>query len=1618
MKRGASLIAALAATVLAIPLATVPAAATPDGKNVVISEVYTYGDSKGNEYRDYVELYNPTDAPIDVSGWSVQYVAKTGKKTSGKANLKGKIGARGYYLVLGKTSKYASVELNSDIEANLSIGGKDGFVALVNHQNSLTNLKSGDVSNADGFIDAVGYGNADKYETAAAPSGGKDVKKALTRDAAGTDTNDNSKDFSVGEPTPHYSGGSALKSGKTPDDHTTPGDDSVKPGKKPGKPGKGKTKPTPQPGQVTPIANIQGEGAVSPLKGKTVTTEGIVTAIYPTGGFNGLYIQTPGTGGTHDGKASHGIFLYTPKKPELNTLVKGDYIRVTGKVDEFHGLTQLKDLKNIEKLVKSNVENPKPVVLDEFPVGNTAREKYEGMLVDIKAPMTITNNYLQKDLGQKNKNIFTARWGELGLTPGDKPLLQPSQRFNPKVNPAEIKELDKENQAKLINLDDGISWDLVKFDDRYRNDLIPAPYLDVKKPARAGAQVVFKKPMIIDYRDNAWKIQPTQPVNVKGTETEFKDNSFDWVEFTNNDRPAAPSNEGGDISLATFNVLNYFITTGDELGCTSGYKDRAGNILTTNKPCSSRGAFRAEDFQRQQEKIVTALNELDASVVGLEEIENSKRFNKDRDAALNALVKALNEKAGSEKWAAVKSPQALPANEDVIRLAFIYQPSKVKPVGDSKILIGHEAFTGTAREPLAQEFQAIGSDGSPAGKSFVAVANHFKSKGSLKDNSDKDQYQGNNNKLRVKQAKAVRNWVEKEFADKAIFFIGDFNAYGAEDPIREFTKNGYTDLGPELAPNKQTYQFSGYVGSLDHILANAQAKELVVNGDIWDINADEPLAFEYSRYNYNVKYKDLYDTTAFRSSDHDPIKVNLKVLDTSVPELKPDPEPKPEPGVKITPIAEIQGEGATTPLEGQEVTTQGVVTAVYAKGGYDGVVIQTPGTGGTHDGKASHAVFVYGGNIAKGVAKGDFIQVMGKASEYKGQKDKKSKTQLKDPKWTKLEKPEGFVDPKPVELKSLPAGDVEREKLESMLVSITGDYTITDNYNTGRFGELGLAPGLKPFVAPSQLHNPVTSPDEVAKLARFNAENALILDDGVSRDLTSFNKFHNDLIPAAYLNVKDPARVGAQVVFKQPLILDFGFDKWRLQPTEEINVKGKDTPDSYVDNTSKWVEFKNNTRPEAPASKGDINIATFNVLNYFATTGAEWKCKDGYKDRKGDFVTSNKCEQRGAYSEAALKRQEEKIVTAINALDAEVVGLEEIENSRRFSKDRDFALNTLVAALNKAAGSEKWAAVPTPSKIAADTDVIRLAFIYQPAKVKTVGETRTLIGSANFTGLAREPIAQVFQAIDEKGAPKGEEFVVSVNHFKSKGSAPKTNPADNDKGQGNSNLLRIEQAKELRAWLEKEFPGKPIFAIGDFNAYGAEDPVLEFKANGWKEIVEEFDTDSFTYVYGGLAGSLDHMFANASAYAMTLDAQVWDVNADEPLAFEYSRYNYNVKVKDLYDTTSYRSSDHDPIKVSIKLKEVDPKPEPKPDPTPEPKPDPTPEVKPDPQPAPGEDPVPTPQQTVQPTPAPQLIVDSAPAPSQKSALVFTGATVIGLAVVAGILLLAGGAIALIRRRQR
>ena len=73
-------------------------------------------------------------------------------------------------------------------------------------------------------------------------------------------------------------------------------------------------------------------------------------------------------------------------------------------------------------------------------------------------------------------------------------------------------------------------------------------------------------------------------------------------------------------------------------------------------------------------------------------------------------------------------------------------------------------------------------------------------------------------------------------------------------------------------------------------------------------------------------------------------------------------------------------------------------------------------------------------------------------------------------------------------------------------------------------------------------------------------------------------------------------------------------------------------------------------------------MATFNVLNYFSDLGVDEAGCTGYPDRTGAFVTAKACKVRGAYSRQAFANQEAKIVSAINALGADVVALEEIEN--------------------------------------------------------------------------------------------------------------------------------------------------------------------------------------------------------------------------------------------------------------------------------------------------------------------------------------------------------------------
>lgn len=810
-RRAAALALALgtAASLLIAPVA----GAAPDGSQVLINEVYGGGGNSGAVLtHDFIELYNPTDREIDLAGMKVEYFAATGN-SGGTVELSGTIAPEGHYLINMAAGNNGSVTATADATGTIAMAARNGSVLL---------------SDATGAqLDLVGYGTATRYEGTAA--GALSNTTSAQRSPEGRDTDNNAADFHVSTPTPTNAAGKTFGPGTPP---TDPGE--------------------PDEGEVIPIAEIQGTGETTPYLGRTVTTEGIVTAVYAEGGRHGFTVQTAGTGSDAHGAgdASHGIFIHLGaggQYPEI-----GEAVSVTGTAEEYYGTTQIGGAT--VHPAEGDFAAVVPLEITTLPAGDEDREAYESMLVLPTGTHTVTNNY--------QLNAF----GEIGLAPGEEAFWQPTDIVLPG---ADATALDAENQANLIILDDGRTTNYARNDQE-----TPLPYLAAGGTAhqsiRTGDQVEFQHPIIVDYDHGTWRYQPTTPITGANSAAELP---ITWEDS----RPATLAeidSVAGDYTIGSFNVLNYFTSLGEaETGC-SAYEDRNGVPVTANY-CDVRGAYTPAAFADQQNKIISAINLMDVDVLGLEEIENTATVTGDpaaRDFSLAHLVDKLNDAADASRWAYVASPAQVGTDEDYIRVAFIYDPSTVEPVGESRIF-NNDAYTGVARQPLAQEFQPIGG-----GQSFIAVTNHFKSKGSIvRGDSDRGDGQGNNPTVRNTQAQALLDHLDAQddWADLPIFLLGDLNAYSREDAIRTLEANGYTNLNTEYAGHEPTYQFDGYLGSLDHAFGNDTARNLVQDAVVWNINADEPIAYEYSRRNYNIV--DFHDDSPFRSSDHDPIKVGFNL---------------------------------------------------------------------------------------------------------------------------------------------------------------------------------------------------------------------------------------------------------------------------------------------------------------------------------------------------------------------------------------------------------------------------------------------------------------------------------------------------------------------------------------------------------------------------------------------------------------------------------------------------------------------------------------------------------------------------------------------------------------------
>ena len=909
---------------VAASLFATPANANPAGTGLVISEAYLNGGSTGASYLNkFVELYNPAPNAVNLDGDSLQYRAATSTVVPSGSQvfaLSGTVAPHGHFLIQlpgnGATSNPGAPLPAADLSTGGSTnpGAAGGTLYLASGT-------SGVLPTDAAVIDKIGWGTSNSPEKTA-PTGNSLVL-SYQRDANGADTDDNGADFTTATPTPqnaagdggattvtvtnpgtqngvagtavstltlHASGGSGtytweasgLPTGLTLSDagviSGTPaqaGTASVTVTATDAGGAKGSATFTFQvssPAQDLSIAQIQGtDTGTSPYAGQAVTTEGVVTASYPSGGFGGFFVETPGADQTPG--ASDAVFVFGSNSAAQVSI--GESVRVTGKVSEFQGETELSS-PAVTKLDEAlPAVTPRTLPWSQLDT-DAEKEAHEGELITPQGDFTVADNY--------DANFY----GSFTLAAGTTPLRQPTDAG--RAGSAQASSVVADNAARMVTLDDGSSTNY----SAAANAGTPLPWLTSGNAVSVGAKVTFHQPVVLEYRFSLWNFQPRAQVTDDGSAVAtFSDTR------TANQHPATLSG----TKLATFNVENYFPMTGDRyvssgLGTCTYHNDRAGNHIAVNT-CTGkdgspgpRGAADAVSFARQQAKTVTGINRLDAGVVSLEEIENSVWFGEPRDTALAGLVDALNTAAGSKVWAYVPSPaaSALPPldHQDVIRTAFIYKPADITPVGASTVLTTSsddgEPFS-IAREPLAQGFKKTG--GSDV---FLVVANHWKSKGTgtplypgdEEDTSSPAVDQGAYNATRVREAQDTITFASSAasaLGTNRVFLVGDFNSYTHEDPLEALYGAGYTDLGSKFSPSEWTYSFNSLEGSLDHVLANGPALALVTGADIWQINAQEAVAYAYSRYNYNATL--LFNgSDPFAASDHDPVLVGLSLPTT------------------------------------------------------------------------------------------------------------------------------------------------------------------------------------------------------------------------------------------------------------------------------------------------------------------------------------------------------------------------------------------------------------------------------------------------------------------------------------------------------------------------------------------------------------------------------------------------------------------------------------------------------------------------------------------------------------------------------------------------------------------
>lgn len=590
-------------------------------------------------------------------------------------------------------------------------------------------------------------------------------------------------------------------------------------------------------------------------------------------------------------------------------------------------------------------------------------------------------------------------------------------------------------------------------------------------------------------------------------------------------------------------------------------------------------------------------------------------------------------------------------------------------------------------------------------------------------------------------------------------------------------------------------------------------------------------------------------------------------------------------GLATTAIHAVQGSGAASPLVGQAVTIEGVVVGDFQDGDADGsrnlsgFFVQ--GTS-DDDSETSDGVFVFDGSSPPvDIASGDLVRITGTVNEYFGE------TQVSADSVTVIGG--GSILPAAI---NLPAAATttnsdgvliaDFEHYEGMLVRIAQTLTVSRLRELERYGEVQLSADGRQYSFTNQ-----NAPDVADYGAHIEAVAArrLFLDDGLRAIGVKPIKYLDAGLTSGY-----SIRIGDEISGVTGAIRysrgsgRSGTETYRLMPTAEPSF------DSV------------NPRPVAPIVSGAIRVVSFNLDNFFSTVDTGAKICGPARD--------DNC--RGADSPEEFSRQLGKIVTALSILDADVIGVVEMENNARAS------LQSLVDGINASVGAGTYTYVDTGM---IGGQPIKVGLLYKSSTIQTVGSFVILDSNADprFDDSRSRPVlAQTFRRISN-----GALLTIAVIHLKSKGSScASSGDPDLRDGQSNCGATRTAAAAALADWLATDptFSGDAdVLIIGDPNAHTHENAITTLITAGYADLAEAFiGSDSYSFEYDGQSGTLDHALASASLLTQVVDVVEWHINADEPRLRDYD-LEFG-RDPGLFDgSTPYRASDHDPIIIGLDL---------------------------------------------------------------------------------------------------